>query len=72
MPVVNTGRYDINYIEEGEGFPVLLIHGLAGDHTAWMPQLAAWKDKYRVIAFDNHHLRQERVPLVRQWEHCSA
>ena len=53
MPVVNTGRYDINYIEEGKGFPVLLIHGLAGDHTAWMPQLAAWKDKYRVIAFDN-------------------
>ncbi len=32
MPVVNTGRFDINYIEEGEGFPVLLIHGLAGDH----------------------------------------
>ena len=53
MPVVNTGRYDINYIEEGKGFPVLLIHGLAGDHTAWMPQLAAWRDKYRVIAFDN-------------------
>jgi 3-oxoadipate enol-lactonase len=53
MPVVNTGRYDINYIEEGKGFPVLLIHGLAGDHTAWMPQLDAWKDKYRVIAFDN-------------------
>lgn len=53
MPVVNTGRYNINYIEEGKGFPVLLIHGLAGDHTAWLPQLAAWKDKYRVIAFDN-------------------
>lgn len=53
MPVVNTGRFDINYIEEGEGFPVLLIHGLAGDHTAWLPQLAAWKGKYRVIAFDN-------------------
>lgn len=53
MPVVNTGRYDINYVEEGDGYPVLLIHGLAGDHTAWLPQLAAWKDKYRVIAFDN-------------------
>ncbi|MBT5571145.1 MAG: alpha/beta hydrolase [Alphaproteobacteria bacterium] len=53
MPIVNTGRFDINYVEEGEGFPVVLIHGLAGDHTAWLPQLAAWKDKYRVIAFDN-------------------
>ena len=53
MPVVNRGRFDINYIEEGEGFPVVLIHGLAGDHTAWLPQVAAWKDQYRVIAFDN-------------------
>lgn len=53
MTVVNTGRFDINYVEEGEGFPILLIHGLAGDHTAWLPQLAAWKERYRVIAFDN-------------------
>ena len=41
MPVVNTGRFDINYIQEGDGEPVLLIHGLAGDHTAWLPQVAA-------------------------------
>ena len=53
MPIVNTGRFDINYVEEGEGFPVILIHGLAGDHTAWFPQIAALKKKYRVIAFDN-------------------
>ncbi|MBT3399755.1 MAG: alpha/beta fold hydrolase, partial [Rhodospirillaceae bacterium] len=53
MPIVNTGRFDINYIEEGAGEPVLLIHGLAGDHTAWLPQVAALKDRYRVIAFDN-------------------
>lgn len=53
MPVVNTGRFDLNYIEAGSGFPVVLIHGLAGDHTAWLPQVAAFKDKWRVIAFDN-------------------
>ena len=53
MPIVNTGRFDINYIEEGDGFPVVLIHGLAGDHTAWLPQVVALKDDYRVIAFDN-------------------
>lgn len=46
------GRYDINYADEGSGFPVLLIHGLAGDHTAWLPQINAWKGRYRVIAPD--------------------
>lgn len=53
MTIVNTGRFDINYIEEGDGYPVVLIHGLAGDHTAWLPQVAALKDDYRVIAIDN-------------------
>ncbi|MCZ6455238.1 MAG: alpha/beta fold hydrolase [Alphaproteobacteria bacterium] len=53
MPIVNTGRFDINYIEDGDGYPVVLIHGLAGDHTAWLPQVTALKGDYRVIAFDN-------------------
>jgi 3-oxoadipate enol-lactonase len=53
MPIVDAGRWQINYVEEGQGSPLLLIHGLAGDHTAWTPQIAAFKTRYRVIAFDN-------------------
>jgi 3-oxoadipate enol-lactonase len=53
MKTVRAGHYEIAYVEEGAGFPVLLIHGLAGDHTAWEPQLAAWKSRYRVVAPDN-------------------
>ncbi len=53
MPIVNTGRFDINYIEDGDGYPVVLIHGLAGDHTAWLPQVDALRQSYRVVAFDN-------------------
>ncbi len=53
MPVVDAGRWKLNYVEEGAGTPLLLIHGLAGDHKAWLPQIAAFKDRHRVIAFDN-------------------
>jgi len=53
MPIINCGRFDVNCIEEGDGFPILLIHGLAGDHTAWLPQIAAFRDRYRVVAMDN-------------------
>lgn len=44
--------YDIHFVDEGEGFPVLLIHGLAGDHGAWRAQIPAWRDRHRVIAPD--------------------
>jgi 3-oxoadipate enol-lactonase len=53
VPTARIGRYDINYIDQGEGVPVLLIHGLAGDVSAWAAQVAKLKDRYRVVAFDN-------------------
>lgn len=53
MKTVRAGRYDIAYEERGAGFPLLLIHGLAGDHQAWAPQMAAWSERFRVIAPDS-------------------
>ena len=53
MNVSRTGRHDIHYVDEGHGFPLLLIHGLAGDHQAWRPQIDAWSPRFRVIAPDS-------------------
>jgi 3-oxoadipate enol-lactonase len=47
------GDVDIHYVDAGEGFPVLLIHGLAGDHSAWDVQIGKLAQRYRVIAPDN-------------------
>jgi 3-oxoadipate enol-lactonase len=53
MPIVKTRLWDLNYVTEGNGPTVILIHGLAGDHTAWLPQIEALKSRCRVIAIDN-------------------
>ena len=53
MKSIRAGRYDIAFADEGAGEAVLLIHGLAGDHSAWTPQLEAWRGRFRVIAPDN-------------------
>jgi 3-oxoadipate enol-lactonase len=53
LKIARAGRYEIAYEEQGEGPPLLLIHGLAGDHRAWLPQMSAWRERYRVIAPDN-------------------
>lgn len=52
MAVHSTGAYELHYVDRGSGFPVLLIHGLAGDHHAWNPQVEAWSKHLRVIAPD--------------------
>ena len=47
------GRYTLRYLDVGAGTPVILIHGLAGDYSAWLAQVDALRHHYRVIAFDN-------------------
>jgi 3-oxoadipate enol-lactonase len=46
-------RYDLHFVDAGSGEPVLLIHGLAGDHHAWETQIDAWSRTHRVIAPDS-------------------
>ncbi len=50
---VRVGRYDLRVTDVGSGPAVVLIHGLAGDHTAWRAQIELLRPSFRVIAFDN-------------------
>ncbi len=57
MPVFKSDIADIAYIDEGEGEPILLIHGFASNKSVnwvnpgWVDLLV--KDGRRVIALDN-------------------
>ncbi|WP_068085496.1 alpha/beta fold hydrolase [Polycladidibacter stylochi] len=57
MPVFDNNGAPISYIDEGEGDPILLIHGFASNkfvnwvYTGWSELLV--KDGRRVIALDN-------------------
>jgi 3-oxoadipate enol-lactonase len=53
MPFVPVGSYEIHYQDVGDGFPIVFIHGLAGDMSAWEPQVNTLKNRYRCITFDN-------------------
>jgi 3-oxoadipate enol-lactonase len=53
LKMAPVGRYTLRYLDVGAGTPVVLIHGLAGDYSAWLAQVEALRHHYRVIAFDN-------------------
>ena len=42
----------LNYVEAGEGFPLVLLHGNGEDHTYFEHQMSPFSAHYRVIAPD--------------------
>lgn len=47
----------LDYIERGEGEPVVLVHGTLGDLRSWELQMDAFSEHHRVIAYSRryHH-----------------
>jgi pimeloyl-ACP methyl ester carboxylesterase len=62
MSTTRVGDVDLYFEEHGQGPPVVLIHGLAGDCSAWNAQIARLQEHYRVIAFDNRGAGRSSAP----------
>lgn len=62
--LVDIGGVRLNVIEEGEGEPVLLLHGLGGSWRDWEPQLnGGLSRRYRSIVVEARgHGRSDRPP----------
>jgi pimeloyl-ACP methyl ester carboxylesterase len=62
MPKVRVGDLAMDYVEAGQGEPLVLVMGLGGDHLAWGFQFPVFAERYRVIAFDNRGAGQTDAP----------
>jgi len=49
MPVTKIMDVKINYEDEGEGYPILFIHGFTRCLQDWDEQVPILTDKYRVL-----------------------
>jgi len=52
MPVFDRGGVELNYLDEGKGLPVLLLHAFPFSSEMYRPQISALAAKYRFIAPD--------------------
>jgi esterase len=48
------------FVEQGEGMPLLLVHGALGDYRHWMQQMEPFGAHYRTIAVSLRHCWPER------------
>lgn len=52
MSEITVNDIKINYTEKGEGFPLILIHGLSDDLRLWEPLIPELSKSYMVVALD--------------------
>lgn len=52
MPVLTKGHLNIDYTDDGEGQPVVLIHSSVSANRQWRALTEALRDRYRVLAIN--------------------
>jgi len=52
MPKIAVRDIEVNYQDEGTGFPLILVHGLNGDLTGWTLVMPEFSKHYRTLALD--------------------
>jgi pimeloyl-ACP methyl ester carboxylesterase len=74
--VIRAGPLEIAYRRAGEGPPLVLVHGAAGDGRMWSPQLDALAGEFTVVAWDEPGAgRSSDVPPdfgLADYAHCLA
>lgn len=53
MAYLECGAARLYYEIHGEGPPIVLAHGIGGNHASWFQQIPALARSYRVVAFDH-------------------
>ena len=52
MPYIVRGASRLYYEQHGDGEPIVLLHGVGGNHASWFHQVVAWRRTAKVITLD--------------------
>ncbi len=55
---------ELHYIEQGQGEPLILLHGGQGDYRSWEYQIIAFSQQYRVISYSRRYHYPNGNPLT--------
>lgn len=55
MPTIDIRGAELHYTEQGQGEPVVLVHGSASDRRTWRAQESAFGRRFRTIAYSRRY-----------------
>jgi non-heme chloroperoxidase len=55
MTTIQLNGMRTEYIEQGQGDPVVLVHGTLGDYRSWEMQMDAFAETYRAISYSRRY-----------------
>jgi pimeloyl-ACP methyl ester carboxylesterase len=61
---INVRGIELHYIEQGQGEPLILLHGGQGDYRSWEPQMKVLSPQYRVISYSRRYHYPNNNPLT--------
>jgi non-heme chloroperoxidase len=64
---VKVNDVELYYIEQGQGEPVILLHGGQSDYRSWTPQMEAFSRQYRVISYSRRFNYPNDNPLTTKY-----
>jgi non-heme chloroperoxidase len=57
MPTIQVNGTELAYVEQGQGHPLVMVHGSLSDYRSWDRQMEPFAQQYRAIAYSRryHH-----------------
>ncbi len=64
---IRVNGVNLAYVEQGQGEPLILLHGGQGDYRSWGPQMVELSQKYRVISYSRRYHYPNDNPIISKY-----